>query len=481
MLIYKVDDTAFDGHIPTLPHWAGPPPTIVHVQAILFASLVASLLSAFLAMLGKQWLNRYDSADMRGTAIERSKNRQRKLDGIVVWYFDNVMDSLSLMLQAALLLFGCALSRYLWGVNITIASVVVGVTSFGVLFYLFIVIAGTASDSCPYQTPSAHILRHHLLPFLRSIPSNISGYIDTSYYRRKSIEWRERGRLELSWWSRRNIDEFLLPLLRLLIAPLVDVCRLVLAMLLSPVAFGRSIYYKFVAYLRMRDLDQQTSMLNLRCVSWLLQASLDKGFHLTALKYLAVMPEHACFDPSLVIGCFNVFISCILVVDDTPAMVQGLEQLASLSASCFLRTFRSFLSTKPTSSALADLRRRYNRVFSPRWVDFRDFPFRYTMVVAHILVNRQCKPPRKWKWWYDHRPPAQELIQLAECVAEVAQVRYLRPPREKVPRWTLRFAFDSLSLDPPPPPSVVAHCLKIIALDLGCDVSNIRAQDERCV
>jgi hypothetical protein len=80
---------------------------------ILFASLAASLLSAFLAMLGKQWLNRYQSTDMRGTAIERSQNRQRNLDGVVAWYFDYVLESLPLMLQVALLLLGCALSRYL--------------------------------------------------------------------------------------------------------------------------------------------------------------------------------------------------------------------------------------------------------------------------------------------------------------------------------------------------------------------------------
>jgi len=125
----------------------------VQVQAILFASLAASLISAFLAMLGKQWLNRYVSVEDRGSVIERSQSRQWKLDGIVGWYFDQVMELLPLMLQAALLLLGCALSHYLWEINATIVLVVLGVTSFGVLFYLFIVVAGAASVSCPYQTP----------------------------------------------------------------------------------------------------------------------------------------------------------------------------------------------------------------------------------------------------------------------------------------------------------------------------------------
>jgi hypothetical protein len=115
---------------------------MVQVQAILFASLTVSLFSAFLAMLGKQWLNRYESTDTRGSAIERSHDRQRKLGGIVERY---VMESLPLMMQVALLFLGLSLSRYLWEINITIASVVLGATMFGVLFYLFIVIAGTAS------------------------------------------------------------------------------------------------------------------------------------------------------------------------------------------------------------------------------------------------------------------------------------------------------------------------------------------------
>ena len=53
VLIYKVDNTTFGGNVPVVPQWSGPPRAIVQVQAILYASLAASLFSAFLAMLGK--------------------------------------------------------------------------------------------------------------------------------------------------------------------------------------------------------------------------------------------------------------------------------------------------------------------------------------------------------------------------------------------------------------------------------------------
>jgi len=86
------------------------------------------------------------------------------------------MESLPLMLQFALLLLGCGLSLYLWGINTAVASVVIGITSFGAIFYTLIVIAGATFVSCPYQTPGAQILRHippilrHIPPILRHIP-----------------------------------------------------------------------------------------------------------------------------------------------------------------------------------------------------------------------------------------------------------------------------------------------------------------------
>ncbi|KAF9789804.1 hypothetical protein BJ322DRAFT_1001094, partial [Thelephora terrestris] len=155
ILIHKLDNTTVGGSTPTVPVWTGPSTTIIQVQSILFSSLAASLFSALLAMLGKQWLNRYIYVDVRGSAIERSQHRQVKLNGIVRWYFDYVMGSLPVMLQFSLLLLGCALSQYLWTMNTIVTAVVLGATAFGVLAYALIVVMGTFNESCPYQTPAS--------------------------------------------------------------------------------------------------------------------------------------------------------------------------------------------------------------------------------------------------------------------------------------------------------------------------------------
>jgi len=161
--LLKIVASAALGNVPTgadaaLPEWKGPDSTVVHVQAILYASLSTTLLAAFVAMLGKQWLNRYSSVK-RGPAVDRCRQRKRKMDGMMNWKFGLVMECLPLMLQAALLLLGYSLSNYLFFINRVVAGVVIGFLTFGLLFYLLIVSAATLSFNCPFQTPLSLILR----------------------------------------------------------------------------------------------------------------------------------------------------------------------------------------------------------------------------------------------------------------------------------------------------------------------------------
>ena len=179
-------------------------------------------------------------------------------------------------------------------------------------------------------------------------------------------------------------------------------------------------------------------------------------------------------DPALV-NCFNVFVGCVGFSNHKAVAMQGLYQLATVSAGCLFRTFHHLSVTDPTSSILTDFRRRYLRVI-PFETDFRGLPFYHTMAKVHDLVN---KP---WTLrWDDYRRFGQEHIPFAPHMVEVAQVEYQPTQRRKVPRWILRFALHSLSLDPPPPASIFADCLTIIAIELDCDAFDITAPDEKYV
>jgi len=158
ILIHSMNNSLFPDADPGATAWTGPPPEVVTTQSLLYASLATSLFAAFLAMFGKQWVNRY-LRNRGGSAAEKSRDRQRKLDGFEKWHFRVVIESLPAMLQLALLLLGCALSRYLWATSHTVARVVIAFTLFGVASYVSFTIAATLYYNCPYQTPLSTFIR----------------------------------------------------------------------------------------------------------------------------------------------------------------------------------------------------------------------------------------------------------------------------------------------------------------------------------
>ena len=158
-ILLTLNHSAILGELPTPPTaWSGPAQEIVVATNLMYASLLLSLLAAFVAMLGKQWLNRY-LRDTGGSIAERCGDRQRKRNGIEKWPFEIFVESLPVMLQIALLLLAVGLSRYMWAINVSVARTILGLTAFGVGFFVLIVVAGTSSYECPFQTPASLALR----------------------------------------------------------------------------------------------------------------------------------------------------------------------------------------------------------------------------------------------------------------------------------------------------------------------------------
>ncbi|KAG1894746.1 uncharacterized protein F5891DRAFT_1175915 [Suillus fuscotomentosus] len=137
-----------------------PSASAVRIQLVAYASLLMSLLAAFGAVLGKQWLGYYKSNRYgRGSEEERGKRRQEKFDGIVTWYFDAVVQSFPVILQISLLLFGIALGADMWYDQLSIAWVIIATTVFGFLFDSLTVMPCLISPACPFQTPTLTMLR----------------------------------------------------------------------------------------------------------------------------------------------------------------------------------------------------------------------------------------------------------------------------------------------------------------------------------
>ena len=188
ILINKIDNTTFSDQDASLPVWTGPSSTVVWIQALAYMGLSTSLMAAFGAVLCKQWLGYFKTSRFgKGSLDQCCKRRQQKLDGLESWRLKAIIDTLPVFLQLSLLFFGVALSASIWTQQRTVASVIIGTTSFGVVFYAFTVIASLQSPDCPFQTPTSTVLKHSLPTAVTVLKRVRGGMLNMFKYIRQGV------------------------------------------------------------------------------------------------------------------------------------------------------------------------------------------------------------------------------------------------------------------------------------------------------
>jgi len=363
------------------------------------------------------------------------------------------------MLQVALLLLGCALSFYLWGIDKTVASVILGITSYSVASYIFILVVGTAYVNCPYQTPGAHALRR--------LHSAYSPIIHNSKFIGLLTVWW--GNLMGLKWASLFV---LIPLLPVYLA--LDAYLLMKSMGRAFVAIPHGVQGWFHSAHRW---NPRIVVPDVQCITWMLQLPLDKSIHLFALKLLANITTLGGFNPTLVSTCFDILIGCVVVIGDKVVVAQESEELVAASALCCLHTLSHLTTMDPASSVLKDIHQWYTRTF-PSEANFEGLPSYHCFIIIHRVFYPSHKlPQHQALQWKDYILPSNEDVVLTQ----LAQFEYQRKQHQKVPCWILRFALHHLSQDPLPPTSIVTNCLSIIAIDLGCTIPDTATPDKRYV
>ena len=286
--------------------WTGPDPNLVRIQCILFSSLAASLLASFVAILGKQWLNRYAKVDMRGSLIDRSRDRQRKIDGMSTWGFSFVMESLPLMLQIALLLLGAALSKYLFTIDKVVAAVVVGFTALGLLFYVVIVLFAILSYNCPYQTPASLIFR-----FIIRLFKEYRKHLETfkKRFRRSLSQMKKqlrqnhgRGFGATDWPNH----------FELAMAGQIDRPRMLFD----------------------EDADREGYVLDSNCIAWMFDMSMDADVTLDILRFIPEVVWHADIRTTPLKRIYDTVVDCCS--PDRHVVIPKFREKAYLSAKALL-------------------------------------------------------------------------------------------------------------------------------------------------
>jgi len=333
ILIHAVNSSLYTDADPDSVTWTGPPPEIVTTQALLYASLTTSLFAAFLAMLGKQWVTWY-LRNRGGSAADKSRDRQRKLDGLESWYFHVVIEILPVTLQLALLLLGCALSRHLWAISRAVAGVAIAATVLGVFVYICFTLAATTFYNCPYQTPASLLLR-----FLASQTARISLLVPLITASRRPTEDFRRflRRLRSGMRSAASV-------LGHVTNPPHGIPNIPLANVTSPVRIFPE-----------TSLDWESLKADLRCVAWVLHSTTDSDMTFSTVRFAADLtwyPEIA--DTLSPHALTDLFFECLM----DRRVVPGRAEQASLIGMTLASTLSIQMIVEPESEDLNQLCRR---------------------------------------------------------------------------------------------------------------------------
>ncbi|KAF9785280.1 hypothetical protein BJ322DRAFT_1108733 [Thelephora terrestris] len=424
--------------------WTGPNPTLIHVQAILFSSLAVSLLAAFVAMLGKQWLNRYSQADMRGSPTVRSRDRQRKMEGMATWRFRFVMESLPMMLQAALLLLGCALSKYLFTIDDLVAWVVVGFTASGLLFYLLIVIAATISCDSPFQTPLSLIIRF-MVYLSRSASAKFNMWLHRTFSRKGGQRRRKPHRSTGSGRPDGNNGNGHTELT-------VDLPHL------PPVLLT----------------DRDGYVLDSKCIAWMFEMSMDPDVILDIMKFIPEIIWHNGIQITPLEKLYDTVLQCLDHSSGSPVVIPKFRNKAYHSARALvhLAVQRKCYGSDKEVFDIISLR---HRVIGSRHYK-GDSDLEYTLGMIDRVFGHDDHDHRPMRWdkfsftnphhaWMSH-------ILLYRACDTFEKDRTLPDDIEK-------FVDHSLQLVPLPDPPIILDCLLIIgfALDIQLDSDELHVDN----
>jgi hypothetical protein len=438
------------GPIAAFPQWTGPDPTLCHIQANLFSSLATSLLAAFVAMLGKQWLNRYSPVDTHGPLIDLSRDRQRKIDGMSSWHFHLVMEILPLILQISLLFLACALSKYLSTTDNEAARVIVGFTVFGSLFYLLIVLAAILSYNCPFQTPLSLLVRF------------VIRLDDHSGHFKRSGRWFQRMISRMKKQLSPNFGPFGIGVgtvggqdhIELVMAGSFDH---------PPTFFDEGVNWG-------------DYVLDSNCIAWMFERSVNAGVILDIIRFISEVVWHAGIRTTPLKRLYDTVLECFDNSSGRPVAIPKLKKKAYLSAKALLHVAiqRMCMGNESDKEAFNYISNRYQNIGSERFGGDSDLESTLGIMDRVFKANGFEKIPwNEFSFTDSHHAWMGHIL--------LYRAWYFLGKSEPLPDEIREFVLYSLQLEPPPPAPIVWPCILIISLVLGIsfDADNQQVFDRR--
>jgi hypothetical protein len=125
----------------------------IWMQVLTYTSLTFSLLAAFGAVLGKQWLNHYKTNHFDGGRLKQQcQQRHCKFQKLEEQYFEHVLQSFPVLLQISLILFILSLAAATWMQHWIVSLFIIIPTACSFILFVFTIMASLKNPDSPFQS-----------------------------------------------------------------------------------------------------------------------------------------------------------------------------------------------------------------------------------------------------------------------------------------------------------------------------------------
>ena len=375
------------------------------------------------------------------------------MNGMETWHFDLVMESLPLMLQLALLLLGYALSNYLFYINKVVASVVIGFTAFGLLFYFLIAFAATFSRNCPFQTPLSLIIRA-LIRF------------DNKHKRclKRTKKWFNRGFSNRKWkWPKPRCGSFR--------TPRADDGNNTAGHI--KLAMAGSSYQPSLLF--NKDTDWEGCVLDSDCIARMFEMSMDTDVVTVILGFIPEVVWHAGIRTTPLGRVYDTLVECLDRSSGDSIVIPKLKDKAYLAAKAFLHLAiqRKSIGDECDANAFKTISNRHLPV-GPRTYEGDPDLISTLGIIDCVLGGSALMDWQHFSFTTTHRAWMGHILLYRAW--DVIEQR-----RQPLPEDIKQFILNSSCSEHPPPPPVIADCLFIIGLilEIPLHVDDLSTIDKR--
>jgi hypothetical protein len=150
----------------------------VIANALCFASLAVLLVTSLLAMLVKGWVRDFNqNLPPHKLAEKRAKEREYRFRGLIAHKMPEIVASIPILIQIALILFCAALLIYLNQADVHIMIATGCIFAAGLLFYFLTTIIAVYDSSAPFPSPLSRFLIH-TIQWINHFPSRMMRWIE---------------------------------------------------------------------------------------------------------------------------------------------------------------------------------------------------------------------------------------------------------------------------------------------------------------